>query len=456
MTGGACGSIIAQIFHLTSAERKTLLVAGAAGGMSATFGTPVAAVLLAVELLLFEWKPRSFIPVALASGVAAALRPLLLGGGALFPVAGAAAIGPAVLAACLVVGIAAGLMSGLLTWAVYAAEDLFHRLPFHWMWWPVLGGLFVGIGGLIEPRALGVGYDVIGKVLHGDLAMGSVVRLLFVKGLIWSLALGSGTSGGVLAPLLLMGSSVGLLLGPILPAGGHAIWPLIGLAAILAGTMRCPLTGIVFALELSQRVDALLPLLVACAAAYALTVLLLPRSILTEKVARRGHHLSREYIVDPLETLLVAQIASTPAVTVPAGLSLAELEARYFDPRTGRSHQGYPVVDAKGRLCGVVTRSELLGLPSRDELESVHVASVLTGKAVVAVADETCRAAADRMLQEGVGRLPVVRREAPREVIGIITRSDILKARERLFDTEQRRESLLFPRPGTGQPSGRR
>ncbi|MGE5179825.1 MAG: chloride channel protein [Bacteroidota bacterium] len=457
MTGGACGSIIAQVFHLTSAERKTLLVAGAAGGMSATFGTPVAAVLLAVELLLFEWKPRSFIPVALASGVAAALRPLLLGGGALFPVAGAAAIGPAVLGACLVVGVAAGLMSGLLTWAVYAAEDLFHRLPFHWMWWPVLGGLFVGIGGLIEPRALGVGYDVIGKVLHGDLAAGSVVRLLFVKGLIWSLALGSGTSGGVLAPLLLMGSSVGFLLGPILPAGGHAIWPLIGLAAILAGTMRCPLTGIVFAVELSQRVDALLPLLVACAAAYALTVLLLPRSILTEKVARRGHHLSREYIVDPLETLLVEQIASTPAITVPAGLSIAELEARYFDPRTGRSHQGYPVVDAKGRLCGVVTRSELLGLPSRDELESIHVASVVTGKAVVAVADETCRAAADRMLQEGVGRLPVVRREAPREVIGIITRSDILKARERLFDTEQRRESLLqFPRPNIGQPSGRR
>ncbi len=443
MTGGACGSIIGQFFHLTTAERKTLLVAGAAGGMSATFGTPVAAVLLAVELLLFEWKPRSFIPVALASATAAALRPMLLGGGALFPVSGIVHFGPLALAGCLVVGLAAGLMSSFLTWAVYGAEDLFHRLPFHWMWWPALGGLAVGIGGLIEPRALGVGYDVIADVLRGGPATGPLVRLLLVKGLIWSLALGSGTSGGVLAPLLMMGASVGLILSPILPAGGHALWPLIGLSAILAGTMRSPLTGIIFALELTRRVDALLPLLIACSAAFALTVLILPRSILTEKVARRGHHLSREYTVDPLETLMVGQVATKPAVTVPATLPIRELESLFFDMRTGNAHQGYPVVDEKGRLVGVVTRSDLLGLPSAEDLGNIPVASAIGRMAVIAHPDETCRAAADRMAAEGVGRLPVVRREAPQEVIGILTRSDIFKARERDLDVEQRRESII-------------
>ncbi|HTO91475.1 MAG TPA: chloride channel protein [Candidatus Sulfotelmatobacter sp.] len=456
MTGGALGSIIAQVFRLSAAERKVLLVAGAAGGMSATFATPIAAVLLAVELLLFEWKPRSFIPVALASGVAAALRPFLLGTGPLFPLSAPATFGLTALAACAVVGVCTGLVSAWLTWAVYAAEDLFQRLPFHWMWWPALGGLAIGIGGLIEPRALGVGYDVIADVLGGRLPAGALSRLLLVKGTIWSLALGSGTSGGVLAPLLMMGASVGSLLSPLLPAGGHALWPLIGLAAVLAGTMRCPLTGIVFALELSQRVDALLPILIACAAAYGLTVLIMPRSILTEKVARRGHHLTREYSIDPLEALLVRQIATSPAVSVPASLPITELAARYFDVRHGRPHQGYPVVDANGRLVGVVTRSELLDLPPPEELDRIPVASLLGRAPVVAYPDETCRAAADRMVTEGVGRLPVVSREAPHQLVGILTRSDLLKARELHLETEHRRESIIkLPGGDLWQPFSR-
>ena len=443
MTGGATGSIIAQVFKLSAAERKVLLVAGAAGGMSATFATPIAAVLLAVELLLFEWKPRSFIPGALASAVAAALRPLLIGNGPLFPVVGPAAFGGVALAACVVVGVCAGLASAGLTWAVYAAEDLFHRMPFHWMWWPAIGGLLIGVGGLIEPHALGIGPDVIASVLGGQLHGGALVRLLLVKGSIWSLALGSGTSGGVLAPLMMMGASVGQLLAPVLPQGGHALWPLIGLAAILAGTMRCPLTGIVFAFELSQRVDALLPILIACASAYALTVLLMPRSILTEKVARRGHHLTREYSIDVLETLLVKHVATSPAVIVQASLPITELETRYFDVRRGRPHQGYPVVDSKGKLVGVITRSELLELPTAEQLGPIPVASMLGRNPVVAYPDETCRAAADRMVTERVGRLPVVSREAPHEVIGIVTRSDLLKAREHHLESEHRRESII-------------
>ncbi|HET7250183.1 MAG TPA: chloride channel protein [Gemmatimonadales bacterium] len=455
MTGGAVGSLIAQTFQFSAAERKTLLVAGAAGGMSATFATPVAAVLLAVELLLFEWKPRSFIPVALASATAAALRPMLLGHGPLFPLPAHAHIDGAGLAACVGVGVACGVLSALLTRAVYAAEDAFQRLPVHWMWWPALGGLAVGIGGLIEPRALGVGYDVIGDLVRGAMPAGPMVRLLVVKAVIWSIALGSGTSGGVLAPLLMMGAAAGLLLAPILPAGGAAWWPLVGLSAILSGTMRCPLTAVVFALELTQQVDALLPLLIACAAAYAVTVLVMPRSILTEKVARRGHHLSREYSVDPLETLLVSQVMSHPVQTVQATLPVAELEARHFDPRLGR-HQGYPVVTASGRLVGVVTRSELLDLPPPEELGRIVVASLLGREPVVAHPDESCRAVAERMAKEGVGRLPVVSDKAPHAVIGIVTRSDLLKARERQLEIEQRRENLIrLPAPELWRPFSR-
>ncbi len=161
MTGGAVGSLLAQLFHFSAAERKTLLVAGAAAGMSAIFSTPVAAVLLAVELLLFEWKPRSFIPVAIASAVAGALRVPLLGGGAIFAVTAHQPLSGTGLLVALLVGLIAGLASGLLTALVYGCEDLFEKLPIHWMWWPALGGLFVGVGGLVNPQVLGVGYDTI-------------------------------------------------------------------------------------------------------------------------------------------------------------------------------------------------------------------------------------------------------------------------------------------------------
>jgi CIC family chloride channel protein len=209
MTGGAFGSIFAQLFYLSAAERKTLLVAGAAAGMSAVFATPVAAVLLAVELLLFEWKPRSFIPVAVASIIASVLRIPLLGAGPIFPVVPHAPSSGVELAFAAVIGILAGFGSGLLTMLVYAFEDLFQKLPFHWMWWPAIGAVFVGVGGLIEPRVLGVGYDTIHSLLRGELVGAAIIGLLAAKALVWSIALGSGTSGGVLAPLLIMGGALG-------------------------------------------------------------------------------------------------------------------------------------------------------------------------------------------------------------------------------------------------------
>jgi CIC family chloride channel protein len=391
MTGGAFGSMIAQFFHLTSVERKTLLVAGAAAGMSATFAAPVAAVLLAVELLLFEWKPRSLIPVALASATAGAARRYILGLGPLFPVpAHPVFIGPQGLLGCVICGLLAGALSALLTGAVYAAEDAFLKLPIHWMWWPAIGGLVVGLGGLIFPQALGVGYDTIGALLQGDVAAKVILGVLLVKSVIWAVSLGSGTSGGVLAPLLMMGGALGGIEAMFLPHEGAGFWPLIGMGAILGGTMRSPLTGVIFALELTHDINVLLPLLVASVIAHGFTVLLLKRSILTEKVARRGYHLSREYAVDPLEILFARDAMQTDLTVFP---------------------------------------EDLLGTSS-----------------VVAYADEPLRVVVYRMAETGLTDLPVVERGPERRLVGMIGLRDLLSARTRNLSEERDRERVLHIR----------
>lgn len=364
MTGGSVGSLLAQFFHLTSSERKTLLVAGAAAGMAATFDSPIASVLLAVELLLFEWKPRSLIPVALAAATAATLRHYLLGAGPLFPTgAHPAFIGPLGLVACAGAGLCAGIFSGLLTRLVYAMEDAFGRLPVHWMWWPAIGAVAVGAGGLVFPPALGVGYDLIGSLLAGHATGRMVAGILLVKSVIWAIALGSGTSGGVLAPLLMMGGALGALESAFLPNLGPGFWPLISMAAILGGTMRAPFTGVVFALELTHDLNVLLPLLVAVVVAEAFTVVVLPRSILTEKLARRGFHLSREYAVDPLEQLAVRDVMHPePLVGAADGLVAYPHEPlRMVAYRMAESDRTrLPVVDASGRPIGHVTLQDLL------------------------------------------------------------------------------------------------
>lgn len=453
MTGGAFGSMIAQLFHLTSAERKTLLVAGAAGGMSATFASPVAAVLLAVELLLFEWKPRSLIPVALASAVAAVTRRYILGFGPLFPVPEHPLfIGPKGLLGCAFVGLMAGILSALLTVSVYAAEDGFQKLPIHWMWWPAIGGLAIGMGGLVFPQALGVGYDTIGGLLQGSVTTKVILGVLLVKWFIWAVSLGSGTSGGVLAPLLMMGGALGGLEAMILPNEGAGFWPLISMGAILAGTMRSPFTGILFAFELTHDANVFLPLLVAGIIAHAFTVLTLKRSILTEKVARRGFHLSREYAVDPLELLYVREVMRTKIAVLPAGSTLGEmLHSLRLDHR--QEQRLLPVVDADGRLRGVLTRGDIRER-RKNEGEAVlgqTLGALARTEAVEAHPDETLRAVVYRMAEKGVTRLPVVER-ATGKFLGLVSLDDLLKARTRHLEEERRREQplkLKFLLPGS-------
>jgi CIC family chloride channel protein len=444
MTGGAVGSIIAQLFHLTSAERKTLLVAGAAAGMSATFAAPLSAVLLAVELLLFEWKPRSLIPVALASATAAAMRPQILGLGPLFPVpAHPAFVGPQGLLGCVLAGLLAGALSAVLTQAVYAAEDAFQHLPIHWMWWPAIGGLVIGVGGWIFPQALGVGYDVIGDLLRGDVGGRVILGVLIVKSIIWSVSLGSGTSGGVLAPLLMMGGALGGVEAWFLPAEGQGFWPLVSIGAILGGTMRSPLTGIVFALELTHDINMVLPLLVAVTVAHGFTVLALRRSILTEKVARRGFHLSREYAVDPLEILFVREVMRTSVAALSADAPYDTLRhSLHGDAARGRQRL-YPVIGGDRELIGVITRDDLLAVTESGlDASSAPLTSILKTQPVVAYPDESLRAIVYRMAETGLTRFPVVRRD-DRRLTGMIALTDLLKARALNLDAEQRRERVL-------------
>jgi H+/Cl- antiporter ClcA/predicted transcriptional regulator len=430
MTGGAIGSLLAQTIHLSSTERKTLLVAGAAAGMTAIFGTPIAAVLLAVELLLFEWKPRSFLPVMMAVAVAAAARPLLLDPAPLFPYAGGMAMSFEGVAAWTLVGVLMGLGSGALTALVYGCEDAFEKLPLHWMWWPMIGGLAIGLGGLIEPAALGVGYDNIRHLLAADLAIRAALLLLVVKAVIWAVSLGSGTSGGVLAPLLIFGGALGTLLAPWLPAADAGFWALLGMAAMMGGTMRAPLTATLFAVELTGDQQAAFPLLVAAGMAYATTVLLLKRSILTEKIARRGLHITREYHTDPFEQAWVRDVMVREVEVVPADWRTEQAIDFFMAPE--HRHKSYPIVDDARKVVGMVSRGDILAwLGEGEDLDrSLPLAEACDDSALMyGRPGELVGKLVDRMAEAGVGRVPVVDEEG--RLIGLVARKDLLAARAR-------------------------
>jgi chloride channel protein, CIC family len=443
MTGGALGSLFAQFFHLSSAERKTLLVAGAAAGMTAIFGTPVAAVLLAIEVMLFEWKPRSFVPVVVSAIVAVAWRPWLVGAWPLFPQLRIPAMPWWGLALCAGVGVVAGLQSAITTGGLYWVEELFEKLPIHWMWWPALAGVVVGVGGLIDPAALGVGYDNIQALISGTVLIHAAIALLVVKGVIWVIALASGTSGGTLAPLLMMGGAVGVLEAHILPFGDAGFWALIAMAAVLGGTLRCPLTATVFAIELTGDLHVMPAVLVACVASFAVTVLIMRRSILTERLARRGRHLTYEYTVDPFEVMRVSEIMTQPVDTLPARMSTEDALA-FFDTENGvKRHKSYPVVDEAGNVVSMVSRADVLrwsreGWTKGQTLEERPD----VGEVFVGYTDELVGHLADRMASADVGRVPIIDR-ATGKLAGLLARRDLLRVRAHAARLERDRARPL-------------
>jgi CBS domain-containing protein len=344
----------------------------------------------------------------------------------------------AALPSCLAVGTLGGLLAAGLSATLYKIEDGFHKLPLHWMWWPAIGGLGVGIGGYFEPRALGVGYDVISDLLNNHLAMEIALSLILVKAIIWTLALGSGTSGGVLAPVLMIGAGLGVVLAPLLPGGDPHLWALIGMATVFAGIFGVPLTATVFAIELTYEMNALLPLLLACGISYGVTTLLMKRSILTEKIARRGLHIYREYGVDPLERQNVGDLMTREVQTIPAQIAVAEALAQYFGPQ--QKYRGFPVIDTAGKVIGMVERSVLFA-----QNDGTRLVGALFGAhpPLIALPNETCRVAAARMAVHEVERLPVVDDIGSNHLIGILSRSDLIKPAREFFDEEQKRERFL-------------
>jgi chloride channel protein, CIC family len=449
-TGGALGSLVGQIMHTTAVERKILLASGAAAGMSAVFGSPVSAVILAVELLLFEYRPRSIIPVALASTAAAGVRVAFSGSAPVFPMPEISAPGLAALALYVLIGTLCGLFAVVVTRAVYWVEDAFEHLPLHWMWWPALGGIAVGVVGFLVPRTLGVGYDNIGDIISNRLEMKSVLLLCAAKFVSWCISLGSGTSGGTLAPLLTIGAGVGSVAGyaalSVFPDCGVdlKIAALVGMAALFGGASRAVLASAVFAFETTLQPLGLLPLLGGCMASYLVSCLLMRNSIMTEKIARRGVRVPSEYSADFLDQISVSEVASKGVVAINAGDTVAQIREWLNSGSKGTSHQGFPVMTENGVLVGVLTRRDLLNAAAP---VTRTARELLKRPPVIVYSDCSLRDAADHMVNHGIGRLPVVTRGNAAAVIGMISRSDILSSYRKRIDDTHRAETIIDVQP---------
>lgn len=435
-TGGAVGSLVGQIVDMTATERKTLLAAGAAAGMAATFGSPVSAVILAIELLLFEFRPRSIIPVSLAAVTATAVRIAFVGTAPVFAMPLLARPSEAALTTYVIIGALVGYLSVYVTRAVYWVEDIFEKIPIHWMWWPAIGGLAVGLVGYYSPRTLGVGYNNIEDLVQGKLFGGAVLFLCTMKFISWAIALGSGTSGGTLAPLFTIGGGAGVALGELaavaFPKFGidPRICALVGMAAMFAGASRALLASVVFAFETTLQPLGLLPLLGGCTAGYLVSALLMRNTIMTEKLARRGVRVPAEYSADYLDQISVADACSNEVVYLRSDQTLDEVRHWVAAKQSQTSHQGFPVVDPNGDLVGVVTRRDFINeLPG-----SMTLAQLIKRAPAVVFLDNSLREAADHMVRENIGRLPVVSRDNPRKIVGMITRSDLLSAHERRLE----------------------
>jgi len=452
-TGGAVGSLVGQVFHTTASERKVLLACGAAAGMSATFNTPIAGVILAIELLLFEFKARSFIPLVVASTLATAVHMQLLGAGPMFAVRamdfGVPRALPFYLALAVICGLAAVAFSKTLYWV----EDQFEKLPVDELWWPAIGALGLGIIGYFVPRILGVGYDTIGDILNGDLALKLLVVVMIAKAAALVVSLGSGTSGGLLAPMFMSSAALGgvfamganrLFHGAKLSGGAFA---LVAMGAVFGAAARAPFAFIIFAFEITRDYNSVLPLMLVTVIASGVAMLLMPRSsIMTEKLERRGLHIHQDYEADVLQQVRVAETMDPDVPVLTADMRVGELADRIArrDPEANR-HQGMVIVESagnnkEGKLAGMITRGDVLRALDKDPSGSMSVLDAGTRNLIVTYPDEMLHEASAKMLRNNIGRLPVVDREHPDRVVGYLGRPGILAARVRRMDDEQVRE----------------
>lgn len=432
-SGAALGSLCGQFVRTTGQERKILLAAGAAAGMTATFGAPVGSILLAIELMLFEFSVRALVPVAVACLTAAGLHILWVGSEPIFDMPHLAAPSDPALISYVAIGMVMGVVATVLTSSVYMVEDLYEKLPIHWMWWPAIGGVFAGVIGYLNPHTLGIGYDNITAFLHGSPLGYTLAGFALLKFVSWTLALGSGNSGGTLAPMFNIGGALGALMGgtllELLPQSGvdPRIAALVGMAALFSGASRAFLTSTVFAYEVTHQPHVLLPLLAGCAGAYLVSSLLMRDTIMTRKITRRGVRVPESYSADFMSRILAWEATTPDVVTLPTSASIDEIRQwlNTEDPRS--QHQGYPLVDDDGKLVGVVTLRDVFG-PDAESEPGTTLGDITWRPPITIYEDQSLRDAEDLMAQHDVGRLPVVSRAEPEVPKGIITRSDILEA----------------------------
>jgi len=445
-TGGALGSTIGQLIHITSNERKILLAAGATAGMSAIFGSPIAAILLAIELLLFEFSPRSFIPVSLACITGAAGHHLLFEEGVVFPTNFTIESAPnSALLSFAIMGIAIGLLSVIITKIVYFIEDSFEKIPIHWAWYPAIGGLVVGLVGYFNPLTLGVGYSNIINLLSGSLSIQVILSLCILKFISWAISLGSGTSGGTLAPLLTIGGAVGALLGSIViyyfPSSGVTIplSVLVGMAAMFAGASRAFLTSIVFALETTGQSNALLPLLATCTTSYFISYFLMDNTIMTEKIARRGVVTPNSYEPDILEKINVEHVLNDNGMIV--NDTMAIKDAREWCEKEKDLNSNYLIVsDIAGEYKGIISPSSLF---SKQYQADKAIGTIIKRNDIFIQKHDTLRKAAETMAKENVDVLPIISME-DKHVIGILTYRDIISSYK--YETDEREKSISLKR----------
>jgi H+/Cl- antiporter ClcA len=458
-TGGAIGSLVGQAFHTTAVERKVLLACGAAAGMSATFNTPIAGVILAIELLLFEFKSRSFIPLVIASTLATAVHMQLLGVGPMFQVNPMDFSIPRGLPFYLVLGLICGLAAVGFSKVLYWVEDQFEKLPFDQVWWPAIGALGLGIIGFFVPRVLGVGYDTIGDILNGSLAWKLLLVVMLAKAAALAVSLGSGTSGGLLAPCFMWSAAMGGIFAMVanhFVPGAHlspAAFALVAMGAVFGAASRATFTFIIFAFEITRDYNSVLPLMLVSVIADGIAMLLMPKSsIMTQKLARRGLHVHQDYEADVLTQTKVTDTMDRELPTVTAGTKVGELAERIarHDPAVAR-HEALLIVDDSGKLCGIITRGDLLRALDSDPSGAMGVLEAGTSNLIVTHPDELVSEAAAKMLRYDVGRLPVVDRADHGKAVGYLSRSGVMAARLRGFNDEHVREPGWLPRTRPGR-----
>jgi len=441
-TGGALGSTLGQLLKITDNERKILLAAGATAGMAAIFGSPIAGIFLAIELLLFEFSPRSVIPVAMACITGAAGHHLFFKAGVVFPLKSAIeSASNSALGFYGIMGIVIGFVSILVTKIVYLIEDGFEKLPIHWAWWPAIGGLAVGIVGYFAPRTLGVGYYNIIDILSGTMSIHILLSLCFLKFISWSISLGSGTSGGTLAPLLIIGGATGALLGSLIiywsPASGITLplAALVGMSAMFAGASRAFLTSIIFALETTGQSNALLPLLATCTTAYFISYFLMENTIMTEKIARRGVKTPHSYEPDVLEKLTVEQVLTDNGMVISEENSIREVREWLIREQNFKSN--YFIISSNEREYKGILSSSIL-FSNRHSQENL-IGTLIKRNGIYIGLNDTLLTAVETMAKENIDVLPVVSKENTK-IIGILSYHDIIATYKYGIDEHEKKQ----------------